>query len=218
MFGLDTFGTTLFCIGALGTIIYTIKMFMMLVLGISDGDIMDVDVEGIDFTINIDSGESPPEMDINIDNLDSSFTWASIIMITSFMILFGWFSLGTYQVFSTEKLEWMVLIVAQATSIIIGGCAGYLGIKLNSWIIKQIVKVQHAGTMKRNSLIGQQGTVCIKTSCNKAGAVMIKTDNEVLMEMAATTHTTEILQPGRAVKIIGLVDKALVIEPIIGSK
>ena len=217
MFGLDTFGLTLFCLGALGTFVYAVKMFMMLALGIGDDEIMDVDVGGVDFTVDVDPGDGAP--DIDIDDSDASFTWLSINIVTSFMMLFGWFGLGTYQLLLEPQLfpyqnSWFAPIIIQIISVLVGGLAGYGGIKLNTWMIKQIIKFHHSGTMDKSMMVGQLGTVYIRVSPDRTGAIMIKADNGILMEMSATTHRKEVILAGKEVKVIGVKNDKLVIEPV----
>jgi len=216
MFGLDTFGTTLFCLGALGTTVYIIKMFMMLALGIGDDDIMDMDIDVIDFTADVDLGETCPDVNIDINDSESSFNWLSINIVMSFLMLFGWFGLGIYELLLGAELHGVVQLIAQGISILIGGITGVAGVQLNFWCIKQIAKLHHSGTMNRNNLLGQQGTVYIRITPNNTGAIMIKADNNIVMEMAATSYNgKETIKIGTTVKVIGVYKERLVVEPVI---
>jgi hypothetical protein len=201
MFGLDAFGNVLCFIAILGTSIYTLKMLLMLVFGIGDDIIMDVDIDGFDFTADVDLGEG--DFDLDTEQSNSGFTWLSINVVTSFLMLFGWFGLATYNFLHIE-------IVA----IVIGITAGYLGVKLNNWAMFQMAKMSQSGTMNKRKLIGQQGTVYITIHPNTDGAIMIKADNGVLMEITATTKEKEVIKTGTNVKVIDVEEGKLVVNTL----
>lgn len=220
MFGLDTFGTSLFFLGALGTTIYVLKMLLALCFGIGDDDLMDMDVDGIDFTVDTDVGDVSGDVDVDIDtNHSSGFNWLSINVVTSFLMLFGWFGLAAYhfllqpEMFTYEN-GWIALLIAQTASVVLGCFAGYGGVRLNFWFIKKFASIQQSGSMKMKSLLGQQGTVYIRISPGKTGAIMIKSDNSVVMEISATSHRKEVIQSGTKVRVIELEKGKVVVEPV----
>lgn len=180
--------TIYFSMAAVGTILFGIRLLLMLVFGLDDGGDFDVDVDA-------DGG--------GIEAHGGDFSLFSSISILSFMMGAGWLGL-------TARIEWGVAPVAAAVYAALFGFALML---FSSFMVWQMRKLSSAGGYDVNDCVGKVGRVYLKVPPKGQGRGQVQITVSGSQKILDAVSTGEEIESFAAVRVIEVQEtETLVVE------
>lgn len=107
--------------------------------------------------------------------------------------------------------------VAAALAVALG--SGFLAMYVVHYLMRQLVRLRHDGTVRMESMVGETGSVYIPVPGNHAGRgkVQLRTPHGIV-ECAAVTDGAEELPTGTVVEVVDVLEAAIVqVEPLGGD-
>lgn len=197
------------------TLILVIQ-FVLLLMGLSDGDGADdsVDYDDLDF-------ESEPPADLPefeeslLEGESDGFEHAEEVQDgTASLRLFT--IRGLVAFFSVGGWAGVVAIDRNAPeilAILLAFVAGFLAMYFVAWSVRVILRMQHIGNVQPENAVGKTGEVYLRIPNEGIGKVNVIVQDR-LCEMNATTRAGRDIKTGEKIIILGVVsDGLLLVEP-----
>lgn len=180
--------TLYFCMAAVGTLLFSIRIFMMLFFGMDSGGDFDVDVD-------VDAGGFEGHM--------GDFSLFSMVSVLSFMMGAGWLGLAC-------RLDWGVGPVLSALYAALFGFGLMLMSSLALW---QMRKLSAPGGYDVKTCVGKIGRVYLKIPAKGQGRGQVQITVDGRQKVLEAVSTGEEIESFASVKIVDIEgDETLVVE------
>jgi len=171
--------TLYFCMAAVGTLLFSIRIFMMLFFGLDSGGDFDVDVD-------VDAGGFEGHM--------GDFSLFSMVSVLSFMMGAGWLGLAC-------RLDWGVGPVLSA---IYAALFGFGLMLMSSFALWQMRKLSAPGGYDVRTTVGQTGRVYLKVPAKGQGRGQVQATVEGRQKVLEAVSTGEEIESFATVRIVAI--------------
>jgi len=175
--------------GAVGSLLFVIRMILMFVTGMDDGGGGEVDGGGADADVQVDG----PDGD-HVSS-DVSFHLLSFQGLTAFFMMFGLVGLAMS---AGSGLGWYISMPSAVV-------AGLGTVWVIGRLFKAFGKMQHSGTMNLRAAVGQEGTVYLTIPADERGKVRVSVQDR-LKVLDAVSADKEEIKTDKRVKVVDVID------------
>ena len=179
--------TVYFVMAAVGTLLFLIRLGLMLIVGIDDGGDFDLDVDA----------------DGDIEGHGGGFTLFSMLSILSFMMGAGWLGLAC-------RLEWGLHSFLSA---LLASIFGFSLMLFSSFGMYQMRKLNEPGKYDVRNCVGRIGQVYLKIPAKGQGRGQVRIAVDGRQKVLAAVSSGEQIESFAAVKVVDVQDdESLIVE------
>ena len=180
--------STYFVMGAVGTLLFSIKMFLLLVFGIDDGA-GDFDLDG-----DADVGDAG----------DAGFSLFSLLSILSFLMGAGWMGFAC-------RWDWGLEAVPAALA---ASGFGFSLMLLSSFGMYQMRKMNVVGRYDVNHCVGNIGRVYMSIPAKGQGRGEVQISVDGRQKTLSAISNGEAIESFKAVRVVGVQEgETIIVEP-----
>ena len=180
--------TVYFFMGAIGTVIFIIKMVLLLVVGVDDGGDFDVDAA-----------------DGDLEAHGSDFSLFSLLSIISFMMGAGWFGYAA-------RIEWDWGHAPAAAG---ASAFGFALMLFSSMLLWQMKKFNQQGRYNIHTSVGHTGRGYLEIPARGEGTGQVEMDIDGRKSILTAKSSGDAISSFTAVKVLEVQDgDILLVEPI----